>query len=68
MTFSNSTQATMMAPIGHPQQPNHPYETKLRLLLSILNKIKNYRKLDMAYLENLMSVILEILKNVNAIF
>lgn len=53
---------------GQNQQPNHPYETKYRLLMNILMKIRNYRKIDVYLLENLITIALEIIKNSSNIF
>ena len=72
VNFPNSapTMAPHPMPIssGQNQQPNHPYETKYRLLMNILMKIRNYRKIDAYLLENLITIALEIIKNSSNIF
>lgn len=45
--------------VGANNQPNHPFETKYRLLMNILQKITNFRKLSDPYLlENLLGIII----------
>lgn len=49
-------------------QLNYPYETKHRLIMNILQKIRNYQKIDVFLLENLINILLEILRNPANIF
>jgi hypothetical protein len=42
-TFNNNMRNSIVA--NNFNQPNHPYETKYRLLMRILNKIAQYKNI-----------------------